>query len=85
MQKQTELFPYITKSPKESKKLAQEFVVNNFDILVERALSKHDSFVYEGHFTNDSTWLAPKRFNLNLTSISYLSDTTYKHEYILYM
>ena len=62
MEKQAELFPYITKSPKESKKLAQEYVINTFERLVEEALSKNDNFVYEGHFTNDHTWLAPKRF-----------------------
>jgi len=62
MEKQAELFPYITRSPKESKKLAQEFVVNTFESLVEDALSRNDNFVYEGHFTNDHTWLAPKRF-----------------------
>lgn len=62
MEKQAELFPYKTKSPKESKKLAQEFVVNTFETLVEKALLKHDNFVYEGHFTNDNTWLAPIKF-----------------------
>lgn len=62
MEKQAELFPYKTRSPKESKKWAQEFVVNTFETLVEEALLKNSNFVYEGHFTNDHTWLAPKRF-----------------------
>lgn len=62
MEKQAELFPYITKSPKESKKLAKEYVVNTFHNAVEAALSNHDHFVYEGHFTNDDTWLVPRQF-----------------------
>jgi predicted ABC-type ATPase len=62
MEKQAELFPYVTKSPKESKKLAKAFVTSTFHALVEDALSKGDNFVYEGHFTNDNTWLVPCQF-----------------------
>lgn len=62
MQKQAELFPYITKSPKESTRLAKEYVVDTFETLVEKALASKDNFVYEGHFINENTWLAPKKF-----------------------
>lgn len=62
MIKQRELFPAKTKSHKEAKKLAYEWIVNHFEGLVEDALERNDTFVYEGHFTNDATWDVPKRF-----------------------
>ena len=60
--KQRELFPQITRSPKEAKKLAFEYVVNTFERLTADALSRNDTFVYEGHFTNNATWDTPKQF-----------------------
>ena len=42
--------------------MAFEFVTDTFDRLVGEALSANDNFVYEGHFTNDSTWEIPKQF-----------------------
>lgn len=62
VRKRRELFPAQIPSPKEARKLAYEFVSDTFDRLVEEALSRNDTFVYEGHFTNDATWLIPKRF-----------------------
>jgi predicted ABC-type ATPase len=60
--KQRELFPQITPSPKEAKKLAFEYVVDTFEQLTADALSRNDTFVYEGHFTNNATWDTPKQF-----------------------
>lgn len=54
--------PYRYLLPKKPRKLAYEFVSDTFDRLVEEALDRNDTFVYEGHFTNDATWLTPKRF-----------------------
>ncbi len=62
VRKQRELFPEQIPSPKEARKLAYEFVSDTFDRLVEEALDRNDTFVYEGHFTNDATWFTPKRF-----------------------
>ena len=60
--KQRELFPHQTRSPKEAKKIAFDYVVETFEKLVEDALARSDTFVYEGHFTNDATWETPRRF-----------------------
>lgn len=60
--KQRELFPEITRSPKEAKKIAFQYVVDTFEMLAETALNQNDNFVYEGHFTNHATWDVPKRF-----------------------
>jgi predicted ABC-type ATPase len=60
--KQRELFPGITRSPKEAKKLAYQHVVDTFESLSENALNSNENFVYEGHFTNNATWDTPKRF-----------------------
>ncbi|MGN6398482.1 MAG: zeta toxin family protein [Mucilaginibacter sp.] len=60
--KQRELFPAITRSPKEAKRLAFQHVVDTFESLSENALTNNENFVYEGHFTNSATWDTPKRF-----------------------
>lgn len=60
--RQRELFPNITRSPKEAKKLAFRYVVDTFEQLTADALERNETFVYEGHFTNDATWDAPRRF-----------------------
>jgi len=62
VKKLRELFPSITPSPKEAKKLAFQFVVETFEQLTAEALSNGESFVYEGHFTNDATWDTPRQF-----------------------
>jgi len=62
VKKQRELFPEVTRSPKEAKKLAFEYVLNTFERLTADALNNNATFVYEGHFTNHATWDTPKRF-----------------------
>jgi predicted ABC-type ATPase len=62
VKKQRELFPEVTRSPKEAKRMAFQYVVDTFESLVEAALIKNENFVYEGHFTNHATWDVPKRF-----------------------
>jgi predicted ABC-type ATPase len=61
VEKRRELWRTI-KSPKECSKLAYEFVVETFDRLVEKALTGHEDFAYEGHFTNEATWDIPRQF-----------------------
>lgn len=70
MQKKKELFPNPAKTFKEAKKLAYEWLVNYFESLVDMAIINKHSFVYEGHFTNESTWDVPKRFKQNGYSIN---------------
>jgi len=61
IQKRNELWQTI-KAPKEVRKLAYEFVVETFEQQVKEALATRSNYVYEGHFTNDSTWDIPRRF-----------------------
>ena len=65
MIKQRELFPSTTKSHKEAKRIAYKWLVEHFEQLVADSIQRNDSFVYEGHFTNDATWDVPKRFKEN--------------------
>lgn len=60
--KRSELFPNVTRSPKEANKVALQYVVETFEELAENALNTNDNFVYEGHFINHATWDMPRRF-----------------------
>src|SRR5207253_2435218 len=51
VKKQHELFPGVTRSPKEARKLAFQHVLDTFEQLTENALQQNDTFVYEGHLT----------------------------------
>jgi predicted ABC-type ATPase len=62
VKKQRELFPEVTRSPKEARRMAFEHVLDTFEQLTDHALQHNDTFVYEGHFTNHATWDIPKRF-----------------------
>ena len=61
IEKRNELWQTI-KAPKEVRKLAFEFTVNTFEQQVAEALANGSNYVYEGHFTNDSTWDTPRKF-----------------------
>lgn len=60
--KQRELFPNVTRSPKEARRQALKYVIDTFERLIDEALNQHETFVYEAHFTNNATWDAPRRF-----------------------
>ena len=62
LNKRKELYPNPARSHKEARNLANEWLIKHFEALVEDALSRNDHFVYEGHFTNDSTWDIPRKF-----------------------
>jgi len=62
MSKQKELWAGGIRVIKEAKKLALAFVNETFDSLIENALYKKETFVYEGHFINETTWDIPKKF-----------------------
>ncbi len=64
IQKRNELWQSI-KAPKEVKKLAFAFTVETFENQVAEALANYKNYVYEGHFTNDSTWGTPRKFKEN--------------------
>jgi predicted ABC-type ATPase len=60
--KRKELYPTIARTHKEARNMANEWLIKHFEALVDAALLKKDHFVYEGHFSNDSTWSVPRRF-----------------------
>lgn len=62
MQKWRELYRSVTPSSKEATRLANEWVFNEFERLVKRALSTRDDFAYEGHFAGDESWKTITRF-----------------------
>lgn len=62
MDKRNELWPYITKSQKEAKRIASEFVMDTLAEQIEYSLFNNRDYVYEGHFPSYSTWEFPKRF-----------------------
>ncbi|MFM9841051.1 MAG: zeta toxin family protein [Cyclobacteriaceae bacterium] len=70
LNKRKELYPHEARTHKEARKMANEWVINYFEALVNNAHSKKESFVYEGHFSNESTWEIPKRFKQNGYSIN---------------
>ncbi len=72
LSKRRELYPQHAPTHKEARKLANEWVINQFEFLVNDALSRKDIFAYEGHFSNDSTWDIPKRFKENGYTITFI-------------
>ena len=62
IQKQKSLWQQGITAIKEAKNLAIRFVNNLFEELVNKAISTHADFTYEGHFTNEATWEIPKQF-----------------------
>jgi predicted ABC-type ATPase len=65
LEKRKELFPAKTKSHKEARNIATEWLEAHFVSLVEQALDKRDHFVYEGHFSTEGPWQTPKLFKNN--------------------
>lgn len=55
-------FYKINRSSKESRKLAEEALEQEFLRLVELSISQKNSFAYEGHFTGIGAWKVPERF-----------------------
>jgi predicted ABC-type ATPase len=55
-------FYKINKSSKESRKLAEEALEEEFLRLVELSIHQKSNFAYEGHFTGSGAWNIPKRF-----------------------
>lgn len=59
--KQREFYLQV-KSYKEAGKMADDFVDSEFNRLYKAALYNNDHFVYEGHFTEDTSWNLPQHF-----------------------
>lgn len=47
---------------KKIKEIANDFVIDTFNHLVEKAIDLKKHFAYEGHFTEDSSWNVPRLF-----------------------
>lgn len=55
-------FYKVNKSSKESRKLAEEALEQEFLRLIDLSISQKTSFAYEGHFTGSGAWKVPERF-----------------------
>jgi predicted ABC-type ATPase len=60
--KKSKEFYNVTKSSKESRKLAEEELELEFLRIVDSSISLMTDFAYEGHFTGTGAWKIPKRF-----------------------
>ncbi|BAU52620.1 hypothetical protein [Mucilaginibacter gotjawali] len=55
-------FYKINRSSKESRKLADDALEQEFLRLVDLSISQKNNFAYEGHFTGIGAWAIPERF-----------------------
>ncbi len=62
MQKHLELWKAGMRVDKKIKEIANDFVIETFNRLVDAAISSKKHFAYEGHFTEDSSWNVPRLF-----------------------
>ena len=62
MQKRKQIYKIQTPSLKEAERLAKEWLYEEFENRVARAIKGKDHFVYEGHFPEKDNWVTPKRF-----------------------
>ncbi len=62
LQKKREFYLAGVKSFKEAGRMALEWLFENFEISVKKALKEKEDFVYEGHLPEDANWKTPKRF-----------------------
>ena len=69
LEKRKEIFPAKTKSLKEARNMANEWLEQHFASLVNQALNNNNHFVYEGHFSTEGPWQTPRRFKENGYSI----------------
>jgi predicted ABC-type ATPase len=62
LQKHLELWKSGMRVDKQIREIANEYVIATFDRLVDTAIREKKHFVYEGHFTEDSSWDVPRLF-----------------------
>jgi predicted ABC-type ATPase len=62
MQKHLELWKSGMRTNKRMKEIANDYVIETFNRLVDEAIQDKKHFVYEGHFTEDISWNVPKLF-----------------------
>jgi len=62
LEKRRELFPAKTKSIKDARNQASEWLEEHFIGLVDQALQRNDHFVYEGHFSTTGPRQTPRHF-----------------------
>jgi predicted ABC-type ATPase len=55
-------FYKVNRSSKESRKLAEDALEQEFLRLVDLSISQKSNFAYEGHFTGNGAWAIPERF-----------------------
>lgn len=62
LQKKREFYLAGVKSLKEAGRRALDWLFENFESQVKKALKEKHDFVYEGHLPEDANWKTPKRF-----------------------
>lgn len=62
VQKRNELWRDGMRANKEIRKLANQYTVETFEKLRDNALKNRTNFIYEGHFTEEEQWEAPRLF-----------------------
>lgn len=61
-QKVRELYKKSTPSIKEAKRIADDWLTEEFMTRSKKAISENDDFVYEGHLPIDENWQTPQKF-----------------------
>lgn len=62
MHKHLELWKSGMRVDKKIKEIANDFVMETFNQLVDEAIGSRKHFAYEGHFTEESSWNVPRLF-----------------------
>ena len=62
VQKHLELWKSGMRADKKIKEIANDFVIETFNQLVDEAIASRKHFAYEGHFTEDSSWNVRRLF-----------------------
>lgn len=70
MQKHSELWQSGMRINKQIQEIANDFVTETFNSLVENALKNKKHFAYEGHFTETNSWNIPKEFKMQGYSVN---------------
>jgi predicted ABC-type ATPase len=61
-QKRKQIYKIETPSLKEAEKLATEWLYEEFENQITKAIKEKDHFVYEGHFPDEENWTTLQRF-----------------------
>ena len=72
MQKRKQIYKIETPSLKEAERRTREWLYEDFEDRVARAIKNNDNFIYEGHFPEEENWVTPKRFKIAGYKINFI-------------